>query len=264
MTPDTLVLMYHAVPGNARHAVGADPHYSVERSHFVQQLRLMQSLGLTPRSVRDLLNDPALRQTGRPVAITFDDGHDSNFGAFAEIARLGGSADLFINPSTIGTRGFLSWAQLRELAAQGASIQSHGQRHVFLDELPPDDVRQELAMSRRRILDELGTPATLFAPPNGRMPAGLFGTARSLGYRALCTSRVGLWSADDDTHVPRFAVLASTSEARFKAWLTRSPLVLAQARARAGVLDGAKRLLGNGPYLALRRRLLSPEPPAGS
>lgn len=264
MTQDTLVLMYHAVPGSARNGFGADAHYSVERPRFVQQLRSMHSLGLTPRSVRDLLNVPSLRQHGSPVAITFDDGHDSNFGAFAEIARLGGSADLFINPSTVGTRGFLSWAQLRELAAQGASIQSHGQRHVFLDELPQDEVRQELAMSRRRILDELGVPPVLFAPPNGRMPPGLLATARGLGYRAICSSRVGLWSPSDDTHVPRFAVLATTSEDRFKAWLQRSPLVMAQARARAGLLDGAKRLLGNGAYLALRRRLLPAEPRAGS
>jgi peptidoglycan/xylan/chitin deacetylase (PgdA/CDA1 family) len=262
MALDTLVLMYHAVPGHARSCAGADAHYSVERVRFVSQLKLMQSLGLKPRSVRDLLNEPSLRQVERPLALTFDDGHDSNFGAFAEIARMGGTADLFINPSTVGTRGFLSWAQLRELAAQGASIQSHGQRHVFLDGLSPEEVRQELALSRRRILDELGKPPTLFAPPNGRMPSGLLETARSLRYAAICTSRVGLWSAANNGLVPRFAVLASTSDTQLKGWLTHSALVVARARVRAEVLDGAKRLLGNGAYMALRRRLLPANPQA--
>ena len=259
MSTDTLVLMYHAVPGSARSAQAADAHYSVARHRFVQQLAMMHELGLKPRSVRDLLNDPAGRRVARPLALTFDDGHESNFAAYAEIARLGGSADLFVNPSTVGMRGFLSWAQLRELAAQGASIQSHGQRHVFLDELPPEAVSEELALSRQRIADEIDVPATVFAPPNGRMPPGLIQLARELGYLAVCSSRVGLWRAGQDAEIPRFAVLATTSDAQLRGWLLRTPWVMARSRARALLLDGAKKVLGRRAYVALRTRALSSE-----
>lgn len=256
MTRQTLVLMYHAVPPKGDSAVAADPHYSVSLKRFIGQLDQMSRLKLVPRSVRDLLlaSQPPPERT--PVALTFDDGHESNFAAFAEIALRGGSADLFINPSTVGQRGFLSWAQLRELSRHGASIQSHGLRHLFLDELSPDEVRHELAESRRRIADEVGLAPQLFAPPNGRMPRGLPALARELGYRAVCSSRVGLWRHPQIVEIPRFAVLAGTSPERLHGWLTQSHWEIGRSCARAAALDAGKRLLGNSAYESLRRVVL--------
>jgi peptidoglycan/xylan/chitin deacetylase (PgdA/CDA1 family) len=248
--------MYHAIPSKAGAASGADAHYSVELPRFRTHLDLMQELGLRACSVRDLLEAPSHWGAAAPIALTFDDGHASNFAAFAEIARHGGSADLFVNPSTIGTPGFLSWAQLRELAAHGASIQSHGQHHVFLDELPEQQVRSELVQSRERIAAELGRAAELFAPPNGRMPPDFLALATDAGYRAVCSSRVGLWSSAAQREIPRFAVLARTSDTQMLAWLRRDPRAMALGKARAALLFGAKRLLGNAGYAQLRGSLL--------
>ncbi len=260
MAASTLVLMYHAIPGSGRAALGADGHYSVDMQRFVAQLSLMNSLGLRPRSVRDRLLTTGSPSDTRPVSLTFDDGHETNFAAYAEIVRWGGSADLFINPSTVGQPGFLTWSQLRELARHGASIQSHGQHHVFLDELPLPVVRCELADSRERIQQELGVPAILFAPPNGRMPPRLAALAREQGYAALCSSRVGLWHRGRHADIPRFAVLANTSEAQLRAWLERQPWEMARSQVRAAALSAGKRLLGRDTYLALRSRLLRAPP----
>lgn len=254
---DTLVLMYHAVPASGQADGASDPHYSVSLREFIGHLELMTALGLSPRSVREVLDARLPQGRGCPVAITFDDGHESNFAAYAEIARRGGSADLFVNPSTIGMRGFLSWAQLRELARHGASIQSHGHRHVSLDELSSREVELELAESRRCIEDELGAPAVLFAPPNGRMRPDLPRRARLLGYRAVCSSRVGLWRDVQVAEIPRLAVHAQTTPQRLRAWLTRSPWAMARLHARALALGAGKRVLGAGVYRALREALLS-------
>jgi peptidoglycan/xylan/chitin deacetylase (PgdA/CDA1 family) len=253
---DTLVLMYHAIPSGGRCAADADPHYSVSLKQFVAHLELMADLGLRPRSVRDLLDAQAPAPGERPVALTFDDGHDSNFAAYAELARRGGRADLFVNPATVGTRGYLSWAQLRELARHGASIQSHGYHHVFLDTLPSREVDRELSESRRAIQEQLGVPAVLFAPPNGRMPRDLAQRARVLGYRAVCSSRVGLWRQADAIEIPRFAVLAGTSPLRLAGWLSRSPWELKRSQARDLALAAGKRVLGAGVYRTLRAALL--------
>lgn len=261
MVHDTLVLMYHAIPGSSRACHTADPHYCVERAGFVRHLDLMQELGLKPRSVRDVMLGQGPMGQAPGVALTFDDGHESNFAAYAEIARRGGSADLFINPSLVGQRGFLSWAQLRELAAQGASIQSHGQRHVFLDELPAAEVRREPSLSRRHIADELGIAPSLFAPPNGRLPADGVQLACDQGYAAVCSSQVGVWRETRQREIPRFAVLAGTPESQLRGWLTRSPWVMTRSHARAALLRSAKRVLGNQTYRALRSRLLLESPP---
>lgn len=256
MTRNTLVLMYHAVPGTETGCQDADPHYSVRLQTFRQQLDTMLALGLTPRSVRDLLELGGAEAEAPAVALTFDDGHESNFAAYAEIARRGGSADLFVNPSTIGTRGHLSWAQLRELARYGASIQSHGLHHVFLDSLPPADVQHEISESRMAIEDQLGLAPCLFAPPNGRMPPGMARLAFELGYRAVCSSRVGVWRRAQTLEIPRVAVLAGTSQAQLKGWLQRSPWHLGRTLARGEMLAAGKRWLGEGRYQQIRRRLL--------
>lgn len=252
-----LVLMYHAVPARALADGHADAHYSVDCESFRRQLDLIDAQGLRLASVRELCSGASASLAPRPaVALTFDDGHESNFAAFAEIARRGGSADLFINPSTVGTPGYLSWAQLRELAAHGASIQSHGQHHVFLDDLPPQRVLLELEDSRARIADELGAPAELFAPPNGRMPTGFIPMALAAGYRAVCSSRFGVWGQRDAREIPRVAVLAGTRESQFQAWIRQSPVSMASGHARALALSTAKRALGNGAYRRVRQWLL--------
>jgi peptidoglycan/xylan/chitin deacetylase (PgdA/CDA1 family) len=250
---DVLVLMYHAVPTSRDRCMAADPLYAVERLRFVRHLGLIRARGLQPRSVRDLLEDPAAWQSARQVAVTFDDGHESNFAAFAEIARDGGSADFFVNPSSVGTPGHLSWAQLREMDRHGASIQSHGMHHLGLDDLPSAQVDSELADSRQRLEDELGREVALFAPPYGRMPPALVQRARSLGYRALCSSKVALWREGQPAEIPRFAVRASTSDAQIAAWLERSPFWLAAAQARYWTVSQGKRLIGRSTFAKLRR-----------
>jgi peptidoglycan/xylan/chitin deacetylase (PgdA/CDA1 family) len=256
MTRDTLVLMYHAVPGKDAPVGYADPHYSVDLRTFRHQLDLMLELGLTSRSVQSLLDaDPAQAQLPA-VALTFDDGHESNFAAYAEIARRGGSADLFVNPGSVGTKGHLSWAQLRELARYGASIQSHSLNHVFLDSMPAEEVQRQISESRLLIEDNLGIAPCLFAPPNGRMPPGMARLAFELGYRAVCSSRVGVWRRSQTLEIPRIAVLAGTSQTQMRGWLSRSPWHLGLTLARGRMLTAGKRWLGEGRYQQVRRRLL--------
>jgi peptidoglycan/xylan/chitin deacetylase (PgdA/CDA1 family) len=135
----------------------------------------------------------------------------------------------------------------------GASIQSHGMHHLGLDELPSPRVDSELADSRQRLEDELGREVELFAPPYGRMPPALVQRAQSLGYRALCSSKVALWREDQSAEIPRFAVRASTSDAQIAAWLERSPWRLAAAQGRYWTVTNGKRLIGKRSFARLRQ-----------
>jgi peptidoglycan/xylan/chitin deacetylase (PgdA/CDA1 family) len=254
MKTSITILMYHAVADVRGEYPGADAHYGVSQQAFAAQLRLVAAADRRCSSVARLLAG-----TERPdttVAMTFDDGHASNRNASELIANAGGSADFFVNPSAVGTVNHLSWSELRGMAADGMSIQSHGFRHRYLDELTPNEVRSELFDSKKAIEDELGLPVTIFAPPGGRVAPGLDRVACECGYAAVCTSRVGLWNSVSAWDIPRLAVLHSTSEQQFMRWIRQAPMEVLGLRARHQLLSRAKRILGNRGYERLRQSLL--------
>jgi peptidoglycan/xylan/chitin deacetylase (PgdA/CDA1 family) len=258
MSGRVTVLMYHAV-AEGRACAGADPHYTVERSVLARQLDAIEARGLALASVAGILRDGC--PPAGAVALTFDDGHESNALAAADILARGGRAELFVNPSRVGTAGFLDWRALRALSAAGLSIQSHGQTHRYFDELSPGEIEAELAASKREIEDGTGAPCTVFAPPNGRLTPDVPEIARRLGYRALCSSSVGLWNLGGDPwNIPRFAVLASTQDTRFARWIEQDAGELLRLRMRHGVLGAAKAVLGNAAYERVRSRLLAGAP----
>ena len=223
-----------------------------------------------------------------PVCLTFDDGQRSNLAAAEEIARVGGSAEFFVNPSMVGQPGFLDWPALREMAAMGMSIQSHGMHHRYLDQLSPAEVRAELADSKAAIEDAIGQAVVIYAPAGGRMPDDFLSMAHSIGYETVCSSRVGIWrpasrpvpasapvsqpgsasasaipasvgqggAAGQAEEVPRLAMLHNTAEARFLAWITQHPAEMLKQQLRYRVLRLSKQLLGNGGHERLRALLL--------
>jgi peptidoglycan/xylan/chitin deacetylase (PgdA/CDA1 family) len=245
------VLMYHAVGDGALPA--ADPHYTVGMRDFDRQLGYVR-VHKRATSVRSLLAN-GLREGS--VAITFDDGHETNARAADRVAAFGGTADFFVNPATIGSAGFLDWRALREMARSGHSIQSHGQSHRYLDELPEREVRSELRDSKACIEDRIGQPVTIFAPPGGRVTAAVVRLVREAGYEALCGSTAALWRHPGSSEpIPRLALTTGLDARRFERWIHQDELEMARVRLRHAALLAAKGLLGNRRYERVRLALL--------
>lgn len=250
---ELVVLMYHALADAEASRGNPDPHYVVRRSAFRRHISLVRGRGLRISSLAAVV---AGRDGDRAVAFTFDDGHESNAEAAIDILSAGGSADLFINPATVGKSGYLDWSGLADLAAAGISIQSHGQTHSYFDELSEEQVEYQLSASKHEIESRLGRPVLLFAPPGGRFSPRTAAIARHLGYLGVCSSRVGVWRGDISRPIPRIAVLASTTESQIERWISLDGWEIARLQARCRILAGAKRLLGNHIYDQLRERLL--------
>lgn len=251
-TPAT-VLMYHAVPSVPADNAGADAHYSVQASSFVMHLDDIAQAGAQACAV-EVASDIATPV----VCITFDDGHVTNFKAAELLAQRRWGATFFVNSSTVGTPHFLSWAQLREMRDMGMSIQSHAHHHRYMDDLSDDEQFDELSTSRKEIEDQLGAAVTTFAPPGGRISARTGDLAKKAGYQRMCTSRVGLYDFHEDGawDIPRFALLASTSEAQVRAWIRQSPIEISRQVWRYKSLRFVKNMMGNGGYDKLRATLL--------
>ena len=260
MNSNLSVLMYHALTDDTSAPPGADFHYAVTRSKFRQHLELVRKMGFSASSVASILaskQNSSRDATAGQIAFTFDDGHESNAAAAADLLAISGSADLFINSSMVGQRNYLDWHALSDLAKAGISIQSHSHTHRYLDELSQNEIKIELAISKREIEDHVGVAVTLFAPPGGRMKKCVSGIAQGLGYHGICNSHVGVWkNGASPWNIPRFAVLSTTTGVQLTRWINQEKSELMKLKLRHGLLTSAKILLGNQGYEGLRSRLL--------
>jgi len=156
----------------------------------------------------------------RPVVLTFDDAfrsfaeaarpvlEASGFGAtvFAVAGRCGGTNDWPGQLARVPRLPLLSAAELRELAAAGFEIGSHGLTHAALDGLSPAEAEREVLGSKRALEDALGRPVEVLAYPYGRSGARVRSLAAA-HYRASCGVDMAAARAVHDRHaLPRIDV----------------------------------------------------------
>jgi len=205
--------------------------------------------GGTVASLKHLADNRWSLHSGTPIGITFDDGCSSDYEvAYPLLLASGARADFFINTATVGTPGYLTWSQIREMHANGMSIQSHGHHHWYLTHLAEDGLRQELEVSKRTIEDHLGAEVHFLAVPYGDFNRRALRVARETGYRAVCTSRN--WPARPDQYtINRTAVYGSTALHEFEGLLARDAICYGRRAARAAAISVPKYV-----WLQLRRR----------
>ena len=245
----TIALMYHALWAVPDDLAGADSHYAVALPRFTEQLALCQRIAGGAVSARDWLRGRA------GVILTFDDGHVSNHRlGFPALRAAGAGADFFVNPAQVGTTGFATWPELREMAEAGMSIQSHGLDHrSYLTTLSPSRLREDLRRARLEIEENIGQPVTLLSPPGGRAPRNLERIAQEVGYTHVFGSNPATISRDGRHTHGRFAVTAGLEQRAFES-LLRGGRARVRAQLRHAVLALAKRALGDGMYERTRAR----------
>jgi len=247
-------LMYHelAAPGRALADDGAGyAVYCVARDAFREHLRALSEAGLQGRSIGG-----ALASGDGTVAITFDDGCETDFTEAAPLLRERGfGATFFVIAGQVGRRGHLGAGQLRALAAAGFEIGSHSLTHRMLTALAPDELDRELAGSRARLEDSVGARVAHLSCPHGRWSRAIAAAAVRAGYETVSTSAAGLNDASTPpTRLRRIAVQRGATPDEVAA-LARGR-ALWRRIARDAALDAGKRLLGEATYVTVRERLL--------
>ena len=199
------------------------------------------------------------RSEGRPVLLTFDDGGVSFHHPIADLLESRGwRGHFFITTDRIGTPGFLTEAQLRELDRRGHIIGSHSCSHpTRMAALNRADLDREWRQSIARLSAVLGDAVKVASVPGGYYSRDVAESAAAAGIEALFTSeptaQVGMLSGC--RVLGRYVVQRGMPPEWSAGFATGSPAHCW----RQSALWKAKRIaksLGGSAYLQLRQTIL--------
>ena len=257
MTSGTVYLMYHELQLPLRELCDQEQgyvRYVVAESVFLEQLAHLKRSGFRGLNVTEAL--ASADEKARTVCLTFDDGCETDLQVAAPALQANNfNATFYVTVAHLERRGYLSRRQLRELSDQGFEIGCHSMNHVYLTDLPPEQLRTEIAEAKDRLEQLTGKPVTHFSCPGGRWDKRVATIAQEAGYASVATSRIGVNRPETDRYcLSRVAVKRDMDITEFARLCHSKGLRLRQAQ--NAVLASAKRVLGNSVYEKIRARVL--------
>ncbi|MFV0442605.1 MAG: polysaccharide deacetylase family protein [Planctomycetaceae bacterium] len=212
-------LMYHDVVPAGQYGLSGFQgqhanHYKLTTLEFEQHLSTLLASGVGPATVDpdgfQSPDSPAVR-----FLLSFDDGGVSFLTEIApRLEAVGCRGLFFITTDSIGTQGFLSEGQLRELADRGHLIGSHTCSHpARISSLRPALLTQEWSASRSRLELILDRPVVTASIPGGYYSEQVAVAAVQSGLQHIFTSEptARSWRIGDGWVHGRYSVTRRTS-----------------------------------------------------
>ena len=193
---------YQIVPILVYHNLGpqAKGRLVLAARSFEEQMRYLKAQGYRVVSLAEFVEFMRGRRQlpRRSVVLSFDDGYRAfKDYAYPVLKELGFTATLFVYTDYVGaSRNALSWAELRQLAAEGFEVHAHSKSHADLRRAQGERDAQFAKRMQAELVDvvriferQLGRPTPLLAYPYGRTDDHVIRHARDAGYVAAFTVR---------------------------------------------------------------------------
>ncbi len=188
------ILSYHHVASDFHSSKDFPSLNNVTAKSFAWQMKFIEKHGYHVISFEDYI-DGVKKGHGfarNTVVIQFDDGYEDNYtNAFPVLKSYEFPAMVFVISDTIGTPGFLTWAQIKEMDSQGFKIGAHTRRHAYLPEVPLEVAKEEIFGSKKALEAGVGHPIDYFAYPSGGFTEEVAGLVKQAGYKAAVTTNRG-------------------------------------------------------------------------
>jgi len=206
-----VVLQYHHI------SESTPPATSISPERFSQHMAWLADNQYHILSMEDLLallkKSEALPD--KTVVITFDDGYTSIYSAaWPVLKKRGWPFTVFVNSQHHDEKNshYMTWAQLREMADAGVTIGNHSVTHGLMIRLQQDEkpaewqarMRQEIEGAQKRIDQEVGRQAKVFAYPFGEHNQDLEKLLAELKYVAFAQHSGPVALFDSWQALPRF------------------------------------------------------------
>lgn len=212
------ILMYHRIDDqSAASALSVSPESFARQMAFLHRHARVVPLGDIAERIKR--GDPPDRGA---AAITFDDGFASVYTeAYPVLRTYGMPATVFIVTDWVGAEGYMTWEQIRELAANGVAIGAHTRTHPWLPAVDDARLRDELAEARRLLRAQAPGSAEHFSYPMGAYDARVKRAVQAL-YADACATNPGRRNSWRDPYALKRLRISRSSDHLFVFWIESS------------------------------------------
>ena len=241
-----IVLNYHRVDDK-----GGRDFYTVSPSMLAEHFREIREKHKQVVGTSELLT--AGSDTGM-VMLNFDDGTvDHAHHVFPLLQSEGMRAVFFISTSKIDSPGYLTRAQVSELAAAGHDIECHGHSHRRMDHMKADKLDEELEHSTALIQEWTGIAPRILAPPGGYFNQSVREAARNHGMAHLRTMRWNTNRLPVDGLLDCLVCTRATTGPQIRKWISGQGMIA--LRTKYLLKQGVRSVLPMDFYLQARMLL---------
>lgn len=125
------------------------------------------------------------------VSLTFDDGWQSVYdNALPIIDAYNYKATLYLNPSVINTKNFLSSGEAQDALQRGNQLAAHGYNHLDMTTVNGKQLRFQLETSKKYIVEKTANNQVDFATPYGKSDSEVQAMAHTF-FRSLRSTDTG-------------------------------------------------------------------------
>ncbi|HEY2052681.1 MAG TPA: polysaccharide deacetylase family protein [Solirubrobacterales bacterium] len=201
------ILEYHVLghpPAGAPY-----PELYVGRTDFEKQMDWLEERGyqaVTLEQVQEAWYHGATLPP-KPIVISFDDGYRPQFTFALPTLRKHGWAGL-LNLKAAGSELYES--NVRAMIAAGWELAAHTIHHLDLTELGPEELKEEVAGSRKILQEEFKVPVNNFCYPAGQFNETVIEAVEAAGYTGATTEISGFAEKGKPFELARLEILRSS------------------------------------------------------
>jgi peptidoglycan/xylan/chitin deacetylase (PgdA/CDA1 family) len=182
------------------------PELYVGRTDFEKQMDWLEERGYEAVTLEQVegawYHDGTLPP--KPVVLSFDDGYRPQFTFALPTLRKHGWAGV-LNLKAAGSELYES--NVKAMIAAGWELAAHTTHHLDLTELGPEELKEEVAGSRKILQEEFKVPVANFCYPAGQFDETVVKAVEAAGYTGATTEISGLAEKNKPFELARLEIL---------------------------------------------------------
>tara|TARA_B110000027_G_scaffold133601_1_gene162528 strand:- start:1617 stop:2666 length:1050 start_codon:yes stop_codon:yes gene_type:complete len=216
-----IVLMYHRFEENKY------PSTNIKIADFIEHLNLIKKKQFKFVKPTDFENSLLNNKKEKKILLTIDDGFKSFYDqAWPILKKEKIPFILFVNTREVGTRGYMSWNEIKEISKQNfAHIGHHSHSHEYLVDMKDQEILEDLNIASSNFKNNLGYNSLFFSYPFGEYSNNFKTIVKNLGFKYAFGQHSGVADETKDFYeLPRFPINETYGELkRFQTILKTIP-----------------------------------------